>query len=68
MSEIEQPNTDTATLIAVQQQLIETQQELIKAQKEIISLQKQIKKQTPKNPKDKDIFWHFPLRPQTPMT
>ncbi|MEP7290063.1 MAG: hypothetical protein ABI947_30310 [Chloroflexota bacterium] len=62
MDQVKQPddnNDNTAMLIAVQQQLIQTQQDLLKAQKQIISLQKQLNKQTPKNPRDKDIFWHL---------
>ncbi len=50
---------DAATVLALQKKLIETQQELLKAQKEIISLQKKLNRTTPRNPKDKDVFWHL---------
>ena|SRR5437762_11962130 len=45
--------------MALQQQLIETQQQLIESQKQVISLQRKLDKKTPKNPKDKDVFWHI---------
>lgn len=50
---------DAMMFVALQQQLIETQQELLKAQKQIISLHKKLDRKTPKNPKDKDVFWHL---------
>jgi hypothetical protein len=52
-------SVDTALVLSLQQQLIETQRELLKAQKQIISLQKKLDKKVPKNPKDKDVFWHL---------
>ncbi len=62
MEQVNQSNANTidaTKFIALQQQLIETQQELLKAQKQIIALQKQLNKRMPKDPKDKDIFWHL---------
>ncbi len=62
MEQTSQPvesTVESARLIALQQELVETQRELLKTQKQVIALQKKLEKKMPKNPKDKDIFWHL---------
>ena len=49
--------TQNAIIAMVMQQMI-VQQQLLEAQQKIIELQQRIDQLTPKNPSDKEVFWH----------
>ena len=45
--------------LILQQELIEAQRQLAAAQREVLRLERALKKKSPKNPPDKQTFWHL---------